>query len=77
MKSDRPVGRPRKPEPRTIPVGFKVNEREYSYLQSLSFKHGRSIGEILRFLALAGMPPGGVTSEGGREGVPPPSSLRE
>lgn len=50
------VGRPPKDEPRVIPVGFKVNQREYRYLQQLAFKHGRSIGEIVRFLALAGMP---------------------
>lgn len=50
------VGRPRKDEPRVIPVGFKVTQAEYAYLQGLSFKSGRSIGEIARLLALADMP---------------------
>lgn len=51
------VGRPRKDEPRVIPVGFKANQREYHYLQALAYKRGCSIGELVRALALVGMPP--------------------
>lgn len=65
------VGRPPKDDPRVIPVGFKVTQREYWYLQQLAFKRGRSIGEVVRSLALAGMP---APTADDRE-VPPPGGF--
>ncbi len=50
------VGRPRKAEPREIPVGFKVSQAEYRYLQLAAVRAGCSIGELVRALALARMP---------------------
>ena len=48
---------------RAIPVTFRVTEAEYRWLQSLSFKHGRSITDIVRFLVLAGMPASSAPAE--------------
>lgn len=41
---------------REIPVTFRVTQAEYRWLQSLSYKHGRSVSDVVRFLTLAGMP---------------------
>jgi hypothetical protein len=37
-------------------VAVRLTEAEYRYLQALGMKQGRTVGEIMRFLALAGMP---------------------
>jgi hypothetical protein len=37
-------------------VALRLTEAEYRYLQALGMKHGRTVGEMVRFLALAGMP---------------------
>lgn len=50
------VGRPKSDEPRNMVVGLRLTEAEYRYLQALGMKHGRTVGEIVRFLALAAMP---------------------
>ncbi len=51
-----PAGRPKSDEPREMVVALRLTLAEYRYLQALAMKHGRSVGEITRFLALAGMP---------------------
>ncbi len=51
------TGRPRKAvEPMTLTVSMRVTRAEYFYLQDLGRRHGRSVADVLRFLALAGMP---------------------
>ncbi len=50
------VGRPKLDDPRNMVVGVRLTEAEYRYLQALAMKHGRTVGEVMRFLALAGMP---------------------
>jgi hypothetical protein len=37
-------------------ITLRLTGAEYHYLQSLALKHGRPLGEVVRFLALAGMP---------------------
>lgn len=59
------VGRPKSDEPRELVVSVRLTVAEYRYLQELAMKHGRSVGEIMRFMSLAGMPAskqGGVKS---------------
>jgi hypothetical protein len=51
-----PRGRKPEPNPRDIIITLRLTQGEYRYLQGLSLKHGRPLGEIVRFLALAGMP---------------------
>ncbi len=50
------AGRPKKDDPRNMVVALRLTEAEYRYLQALGMKHGRTVGEMVRFLALAGMP---------------------
>ena len=52
------AGRPKAAEPREMVVSVRLNLAEYRYLQALAMKQGRSLGEQLRVLALAGMPAG-------------------
>jgi hypothetical protein len=40
----------------TLTVSMRVTRAEYFYLQDLGRRHGRSVADVLRFLALAGMP---------------------
>ncbi len=52
------TGRPRNAaEPMSLTVSMRVTRLEYLYLQDLARRHGRSVNDLLRFLALAGMPP--------------------
>jgi hypothetical protein len=51
-----PRGRKPEPNPRDIIITLRLTQREYRYLQGLALKHGRSLGAVVRFLALAGMP---------------------
>lgn len=51
-----PRGRKPAENPRNLLITVRLTEEEYRYLQSLALKHGRPLGEIVRFLALAGMP---------------------
>jgi DNA-binding MarR family transcriptional regulator len=37
-------------------VALRLTLAEYQYLQALAMKRGRSVGELTRVLALAGMP---------------------
>lgn len=53
------AGRPKSDEPREMIVSVRLTLAEYRYLQALAMKHGRSVGEIMRFMSLAGMPAGG------------------
>jgi hypothetical protein len=50
------AGRPNSDDPRNMVVAVRLTEAEYRYLQALGMKHGRTVGEVMRFLALAGMP---------------------
>ncbi len=66
------IGRPRKAdEPLSLTVSMRVTRLEYLYLQDVARRHGRSVNDVLRFLALAGMPP--VTPAASGAGVPPSS----
>jgi hypothetical protein len=64
------IGRPRKAdEPMALTVSMRVTRAEYHYLQDRARREGRSVADVLRFLALAGMPrpaaePGCVGSKG-------------
>jgi hypothetical protein len=64
------LGRPRKAaEAMSLTVSMRVTRAEYHYLQDLARRDGRSVADVLRFLALAGMPrppaePGCVGSKG-------------
>ena len=51
-----PRGRKPADDPRNMIITVRLTEEEYRYLQALSLKHGRPLGEIVRFLCLAGMP---------------------
>ncbi len=51
-----PRGRKPVDNPRDILITLRLTGAEYHYLQSLALKHGRPLGEVVRFLALAGMP---------------------
>jgi DNA-binding MarR family transcriptional regulator len=51
-----PAGRPKSEEPREMVVALRLTLAEYRYLQALAMKRGRSVGELTRVLALAGMP---------------------
>lgn len=51
-----PRGRKPTENPRDMLITVRLTEEEYRYLQGLAMKHGRPLGEIVRFLSLAGMP---------------------
>ena len=52
------AGRPKAAEPREMVVSVRLTLAEYRALQALAMKQGRSVGEQLRALALAGLPAG-------------------
>jgi hypothetical protein len=41
---------------RDMRLTVRLSAAEYHYLQGLALKQGRSIGDVLRLLALTGMP---------------------
>ncbi len=51
-----PRGRKLVENPRNLLITVRLTAAEYRYLQALGMKHGRPLGEVVRFLALAGMP---------------------
>jgi hypothetical protein len=51
------VGRPPSDDPRKLVVALRLTQAEYQYLQMLAMRRGRSVGELIRLLALADMPP--------------------
>ncbi len=51
-----PRGRKPAENPRNPLITVRLTEAEYRYLQALAMKQGRPLGEVVRFLALAGMP---------------------
>lgn len=51
-----PRGRKPAENPRDVVITVRLTQEEYRYLQGLSLKQGRPLGEIVRFLCLAGMP---------------------
>jgi hypothetical protein len=53
------AGRPKSGKPvRDMVVSVRLTRAEYRSLQGLAMKQGRPLGELLRALALAGMPAG-------------------
>jgi hypothetical protein len=50
-------GRPKSAEPREMVVSLRLTHAEYHQLRSLSIRKGVSIGEFVRRLVLANMPP--------------------
>lgn len=51
-----PRGRPKSAETREFTLRVRLTPEEYRYLQSLSLKLGKSMSEVVRSRALAGMP---------------------
>jgi hypothetical protein len=51
-----PRGRKPADDPRNLLITVRLTAAEYRYLQVLAMKHGRPLGEVVRFLALGGMP---------------------
>jgi hypothetical protein len=51
-----PRGRKPVDDPRNLLITVRLTAAEYRYLKALAMKHGRPLGEVVRFLALAGMP---------------------
>jgi hypothetical protein len=62
-----PRGRKPVPDPRNLLITVRLTADEYHYLQGLSMKHGRPLGEIVRSLSLAGMPRRGESSSPARD----------
>ncbi len=50
------VGRPKAAEPREMVVSLRLTLAEYRALQALAMRRGVVIGELVRVLALAGLP---------------------
>ncbi len=51
-----PRGRKPVDDPRNLLITVRLTSAEYRYLQALAMKHGRPLGEVVRGLALSGMP---------------------